>query len=75
MKEALSGTGIEAAAGPEAVLEAARRDADWTMAAIVGAAGLEPTLTAVRLGRVVALANKESLVCAGHLFVAEARAA
>ena len=75
LKEALSGTGIEAAAGPEAVLEAARRDADWTMAAIVGAAGLEPTLTAVRLGLVVALANKESLVCAGHLFVAEARAA
>ncbi len=75
LKAALSGSGIEAAAGPQAVEEAARRDADWTMAAIVGAAGLEPTLTAVRLGRVVALANKESLVCAGHLFAAEARAA
>lgn len=75
LKAALAGTGIEAAAGPEAVDEAARRDADWTMAAIVGAAGLAPTLTAVRGGRVVALANKEALVCAGNLFVAEARAA
>ncbi|GHD46750.1 1-deoxy-D-xylulose 5-phosphate reductoisomerase [Thalassobaculum fulvum] len=75
LKAALAGTGIESAAGAEAVLEAARRDADWTMAAIVGAAGLAPTLTAVRQGRVIALANKESLVCAGDLFVAEARAA
>ena len=75
LKAALSGSGIEAAAGPDAVQEAARRDADWTMAAIVGAAGLEPTLTAVRRGRVVALANKEALVCAGHLFAAEARSA
>ncbi|MEQ8398574.1 1-deoxy-D-xylulose-5-phosphate reductoisomerase [Thalassobaculum sp.] len=73
LKMALSGTGIEAAAGADAVDEAARRDADWTMAAIVGAAGLAPTLTAVRQGRVVALANKEALVCAGALFAAEAR--
>jgi len=75
LKAALSGSGIEAAAGPEAVDEAARRDTDWTMAAIVGAAGLAPTLTALRQGRVVALANKEALVCAGDLFVAVARAA
>jgi len=75
LKDALSGSGIEAAAGPEAVDEVARRDADWTMAAVVGAAGLAPTLTAVRRGRVVALANKEALVCAGALFTAEARAA
>lgn len=75
LKAALAGSGIEAGAGPEAVEEAARRDADWTMAAIVGAAGLAPTLAAVRSGRVVALANKESLVCAGGLFTAEARAA
>lgn len=75
LKAALAGSGIEAAAGPEAVEEAAGRDADWTMAAIVGAAGLAPTLTAVRRGRIVALANKEALVCAGGLFVAEARAA
>lgn len=75
LKAALAGSGIEAAAGPEAVDEAARRDADWTMAAIVGAAGLSPTLTAVRSGRIVALANKEALVCAGDLFAAEARAA
>lgn len=75
LKAALAGSGIEAAAGAEAVEEAARRDADWTMAAIVGAAGLAPTLTAVRHGRVIALANKESLVCAGDLFAAEARAA
>ncbi|MBE1236918.1 1-deoxy-D-xylulose-5-phosphate reductoisomerase [Phaeovibrio sulfidiphilus] len=71
LKDALSGTGIEAAAGPEAVIEAGAREADWTMAAIVGAAGLEPTLAAVRQGRTVALANKECLVCAGELFMKE----
>ena len=75
LKAALAGSGIEAGAGREAVDEAARRDADWTMAAIVGAAGLASTLTAVRSGRIVALANKEALVCAGGLFAAEARAA
>jgi 1-deoxy-D-xylulose-5-phosphate reductoisomerase len=75
LQAALAGHRIEILSGPGAVLEAARRDADWTMAAIVGAAGLKPTLEAVRRGRIVALANKEALVCAGHLFMAEARAA
>jgi 1-deoxy-D-xylulose-5-phosphate reductoisomerase len=71
LKTALSGSGIEAAAGPQAVIEAASRPADWLMAAIVGAAGLAPTLAAVRRGAVVALANKETLVCAGALMTAE----
>lgn len=74
LKEGLAGTGIETAAGPEAVVEAARRDAEWVMAAISGAAGLESTLAAVERGAVVALANKESLVCAGELMMAAARA-
>ncbi|MYE00891.1 MAG: 1-deoxy-D-xylulose-5-phosphate reductoisomerase [Alphaproteobacteria bacterium] len=74
LKEGLAGTGIEAAAGAEAVVEAARRDAEWVMAAIAGAAGLESTLAAVERGAVVALANKESLVCAGELMMAAARA-
>ena len=74
LKEGLVGTGIETAAGPEAVVEAARRDAEWVMAAISGAAGLESTLAAVERGAVVALANKESLVCAGELMMAAARA-
>ncbi len=71
LKDALSGSGVEAAAGPEAVAEAADRPADWVMAAIVGAAGLAPTLRAVRKGAVVALANKETLVCAGEIVMAE----
>lgn len=74
LKEALSGSGIEAAAGPDAVTEAAARGADWTMAAIVGAAGLGPTLAAARDGRAIALANKEALVSAGELFLDAARA-
>ncbi len=74
LKEALAGSGIEAAAGPEALVEAARRPADWVMAAIVGAAGLRPTLAAVRRGAMVALANKECLVCAGDLFMREVAA-
>jgi len=73
LKAALSGSGIEAAAGAAAVEEAASRPADWVMAAIVGAAGLAPTLAAVRRGAVVALANKETLVCAGGLMTAEVR--
>jgi 1-deoxy-D-xylulose-5-phosphate reductoisomerase len=73
LKAALSGTGIEAAAGAAAVVEAASRPADWVMAAIVGAAGLAPTLAAVRRGAVVALANKETLVCAGALMTNEVR--
>ncbi len=71
LKSALSGTGVEVAAGAAAITDAASRPVDWTMAAIVGAAGLRPTLAAVRQGRTVALANKECLVCAGALFMAE----
>jgi len=66
---ALAGSGIEAAAGPQALVEAARMGADWTMAAIVGCAGLEPTLAAIECGKTVALANKESLVSAGALMM------
>ncbi|MEW5703374.1 MAG: 1-deoxy-D-xylulose-5-phosphate reductoisomerase [Pseudomonadota bacterium] len=73
LKEALAGTGIEVAAGEEALIEAAMRPADWVMAAIVGAAGLKPTLTAIRRGGIVGLANKECLVCAGELMIAEVR--
>jgi 1-deoxy-D-xylulose-5-phosphate reductoisomerase len=69
LKEALSGTGIEVAAGREALIEAASRDADWVMAAIVGTAGLGPTLAAAERGADIALANKECLVSAGELFV------
>jgi 1-deoxy-D-xylulose-5-phosphate reductoisomerase len=75
LKDALAGTGIEASAGVEAVAEAAARPAQWVMAAIVGAAGLAPTLAAIRRGAVVALANKECLVCAGALLMTEARRA
>lgn len=70
LKNALAGTGIEAAAGEGALVEAALMGADWTMAAIVGLAGLAPTLAAVRQGRTVALANKESLVAAGDVMMA-----
>jgi 1-deoxy-D-xylulose-5-phosphate reductoisomerase len=71
LKEALSGSGIEAAAGAQAVCDAAARQADLVMAAIVGAAGLHPTLAACRSGATVAFANKECLVCAGPLMLAE----
>ena len=74
LKNALSGTGIETAAGSQALVEAAERPSDWVMAAIVGAAGLAPTLAAVRRGAIVALANKEALVCAGSMLMAEVRA-
>jgi len=73
LKEALAGTGIEAAAGADAIVEAAQRPADWVMAAITGAAGLRPTMTAIERGATVALANKECLVCAGTLFMRRAR--
>ncbi|MGO9787292.1 MAG: 1-deoxy-D-xylulose-5-phosphate reductoisomerase, partial [Stellaceae bacterium] len=73
LKEALSGSGIEAASGIQAVVEAASYPADWVMAAIVGSAGLAPTLAAVRRGALVALANKEVMVCAGALVTAEAK--
>jgi len=72
LKDHLSGSGIEVAAGPEALVEAAARPADWVMGAITGAAGLRPTLAAVARGATVALANKECLVCAGRLFMREA---
>ena len=74
LREALSGTGITVAAGSEALIEAADRPADWIMSAIVGAAGLAPGFHALRHGRTLALANKESLVTAGPLLMAEARA-
>ena len=73
LKEALAGTGIEAAAGTAALVEAAMLPADWVMAAIVGAAGLASTLAAVRRGALVALANKETLVCAGAMVTAEVK--
>jgi 1-deoxy-D-xylulose-5-phosphate reductoisomerase len=72
LKDALAQTGIEAAAGADAVVEAAQRPADWVMAAITGAAGLRPTMTAIERGATVALANKECLVCAGALFMRRA---
>jgi 1-deoxy-D-xylulose-5-phosphate reductoisomerase len=71
LKAALAGTDIEAAAGPSGLVEAAERPAGWVMASIVGAAGLLPTLAAVRRGAIIALANKECLVCAGELVMAE----
>jgi 1-deoxy-D-xylulose-5-phosphate reductoisomerase len=74
LTEALAGAGIETAAGPEAVIAAAERPADWTMAAIVGAVGLRSTMAALRRGGTLALANKESLVCAGPLVLEAARA-
>jgi len=73
LEAALAGTGIETAAGPEAVVAAAQRPADWIMAAIVGAAGLRPTLAAVEQGTIVGLANKECLVCAGDLMMQAVR--
>jgi 1-deoxy-D-xylulose-5-phosphate reductoisomerase len=72
LKSLLSGSGVEAAAGPSAVNECAGRPADVVVAGIVGIAGLPPTLEAVRQGARVALANKESMVCAGALLRQEA---
>ncbi len=69
LKSALSGSSVEAAAGADAFIEAVTRPADWIMAAIVGSAGLRPTLEAVRQGSSVALANKECLVTAGDIFM------
>lgn len=73
LKDGLSGKGIEIAAGADAIIYAAQRDSDWVMAAIVGAAGLPPTLAAVKSGATVAFANKECLVCAGPLMMREVR--
>jgi len=74
LRAALSGEGIEIGIGADAVREAGERPADWIMAAIVGAAGLPPTLAALRQGTALAFANKECLVCAGGLFMDEAQA-
>ena len=70
LKDALVGTNIRAAAGPAALVEAAQMGAEWTMAAIVGCAGLPPTMAAIEAGKTVALANKEALVSAGELMMA-----
>lgn len=74
LRDRLEGTGVASAGGRQALIEAAARPVSWTMAAIVGAAGLAPTLAAVRNGGTVALANKECLVCAGDLFMKEVKA-
>ena len=73
LARALAGTGIEVAWGAEAVVEAAGLQADWTMCAITGAAGLPATLSAIRGGGAVALANKEALVCAGEVMLRAVR--
>ena len=73
LRDALAGSGVQAAAGPDAIAEAADRPADWVMSAIVGAAGLVPGLRALCHGRTLALANKESLVTAGSLLLATAK--
>ena len=72
LRDRLAGSGVEAAAGTSAIVEAADRPADWVMSSIVGAAGLEPGFRALRHGATLALANKESLVTAGPLLMAEA---
>ena len=71
LKEGLAGTNIQPMAGPKAIIEAAEAPASWVMAGIVGAAGLKPTLAAIRRGAIVGLANKECLVCAGEFVMAE----
>ena len=73
LKAGLAGFEVEIGVGPEAVKEAALRNADLVVAAIVGAAGLEPTFAAISAGRTVALANKETLVCAGAAVMETAR--
>lgn len=75
LRDRLARTGIEAASGAAAVAEAADMDASWVMSSIVGAAGLAPTLAATRRGALVALANKESIVCAGPILLEMARKA
>jgi len=73
LRAALQGSGVRAAAGTNAIREAATRPADWVMSAIVGAAGLAPGLEALKQGATLALANKESLVCAGRLMLETAQ--
>src|SRR5947209_5540916 len=75
LKNALSGTGIKVAAGESGLMEAAERPAEWVIGAITGAAGLKPTMAAAERGVIIALANKECLVCAGGLFMRRAAAA
>jgi 1-deoxy-D-xylulose-5-phosphate reductoisomerase len=75
LRDRLAGSGIPAAAGENAVIEAAAADAQWVMSAIVGFAGLAPTLAAARSGAIVALANKESLICAGPALLRTAKMA
>ncbi|MFI4976705.1 MAG: 1-deoxy-D-xylulose-5-phosphate reductoisomerase [Caulobacterales bacterium] len=75
LKDRLNGSGVIAAAGASAIVDAAGMGADWVMSAIVGAAGLAPTLAAARTGAIIALANKESLVCAGPALLRTAREA
>jgi 1-deoxy-D-xylulose-5-phosphate reductoisomerase len=74
LKEALAGTAVTIAAGPDAIVDAASMPADWTMAAIVGCAGLMPAMAALKQGKSVAFANKEALVSAGSLMMAAAKA-
>lgn len=74
LRSALAGSGVEAAAGQAALIEAGGRPADWVMSAIVGAAGLAPGICALQQGATLALANKESLVCAGALMLETAKA-
>ncbi len=69
LRDALGGSGCTPAAGVDALAEAAALDADWVMAAIVGCAGLVPTMAAIEAGKIVALANKEALVTAGSLMI------
>lgn len=73
LRAALAGSGVEAAAGQAALVEAACRPVDWLMSAIVGAAGLQPGICALEQGATLALANKESLVCAGALMMDTAK--
>ena len=75
LRERLNGSNVGAAAGSAAIIEAAAMGADWVMSAIVGSAGLAPTLAAARVGSTIALANKESLICAGPALLAAAKEA
>ncbi len=74
LRDALTGSGVRAAAGQAALIEAGARPADWVMSAIVGSAGLAPGIEALKQGATLALANKETLVCAGPLVLETARA-
>ena len=75
LRAELAGSGIRTAAGAQSVADAAAMDAQWVMSAIVGFAGLAPTLAAARAGAIVALANKESLICAGPALLRTAKLA